>query len=95
MKRLKNRGVFPRTHIKDLVIDDRTYSTPGEEASALTQAFFPPPRLADLDDINEDDEYPEPLPCLKITLAEVGAAIRHARAGRAQARTNWPTTYSV
>jgi ribonuclease HI len=55
---------------------------PEEKAEVLRQAFFPPPRQADLADI-AGYEYPPPIECPDVTMAEVEKAVRKAAPNKA------------
>ena len=48
-----------------------------EKAETLRQSFFPPPRRADLSDI-DGYEYPPPITCPEITETEIKRAVRKA-----------------
>ena len=56
--------------------------TPEEKAEVLRQSFFPPPRQANLTDIN-DFVYAPPIECPDITHAEIERAIRRASPNKA------------
>uniref|UniRef100_A0A8H7K2N2 RNase H type-1 domain-containing protein n=1 Tax=Bionectria ochroleuca TaxID=29856 RepID=A0A8H7K2N2_BIOOC len=55
---------------------------PEEKAELLRQAFFPPPRQADVSDIH-GYEYPSPIECPDITTSEVENAVRRAAPNKA------------
>lgn len=53
-----------------------------EKADTLRQSFFPPPRRADLMDI-DGYEYPQPIECPEITSSEIEKAVRKAAPNKA------------
>lgn len=62
--------------------DGELAEEPDEKAEVLRQSFFPPPRRADLSDL-EGYQYPPPIDCPEITTAEIEKAVRKASPNKA------------
>ena len=92
VKWAKNRHNAPQACTPVLVKPDgELVQQPEEKAEVLRQSFFPPPCQADLSDVRRY-EYPPPIECPDITLAEVEKAIRRASPNKAPGPdgiTNW------
>ncbi|OAQ57920.1 reverse transcriptase [Pochonia chlamydosporia 170] len=62
--------------------DGKLVYRPEEKAELLRQSFFPPPRQANLSDIN-GYQYPPPIECPDVTLSEIEKAVRRTAPNKA------------
>ena len=69
--------------------DGELAQQPEEKAEVLRQSFFPPPYQADLTDL-EGYQYPPPIDCPDITVAEIERAIRRASPSKAPGTDDIP-----
>ncbi|EDN04471.1 predicted protein [Histoplasma mississippiense (nom. inval.)] len=83
VKWAKNRhDITPACTPALVKLDGGSAHRPEEKAEVLRQTFFPPPLQADLSDIG-GYEYPPPIECPDITVAEIEKAVRRASPNKA------------